>query len=142
MTPEMLAQLHAACFESPPPWSEDSFAEFLVDPTCLMRARTLQQELIAFALFRVVLDEAELLTLATAPAARRSGHARAVLRDGLAAVRERGAVSCFLEVAADNSAALALYRDLGFSEQGKRRAYYRAADLAPVDALILRAPLS
>ncbi|TVP73712.1 MAG: ribosomal-protein-alanine N-acetyltransferase [Rhodobacteraceae bacterium] len=141
MTPEALAQLHAACFTQPPPWTVHAFAELLADPGCVVCMRASQQELAAFALFRVVLDEAELLTLATAPLARRSGHARSLLREGLALVKARGAEICFLEVSVDNSAARALYHSAGFVQQGRRKAYYRAAGHAPVDALILRAPV-
>ena len=49
-----------------------------------------------------------------------------------------GASAIRLEVRASNVAALALYRRLGFSTAGVRRAYYSA----PVeDALLLQAPL-
>ena len=47
-----------------------------------------------------------------------------------------GAASLFLEVGADNPAALALYAGLGFTRVGMRKAYYNGGD-----ALVLRLSL-
>ncbi len=43
----------------------------------------------------------------------------------------------FLEVAADNDAAIALYEGLGFKIVGARKAYYQRAGGVNVDAVIL-----
>ncbi len=138
MTAEALAQLHAVCFTRPPPWSAADFASFLNDPAHLLYLRSEHGALMGFALFRVVVGEAELLTLAVHPEARRAGLARDLLRDGLTAAKTRGAEMCFLEVAEDNHAALALYERAGFTPQGRRKGYYSAPGDASVDALILR----
>lgn len=142
MSPEAFAALHASAFTLPPPWSARDFAGFLADPTCLLETAQEGRVLQGFALLRVAGDEAELLTLAIAPEARRKGLARRLLAQGLARAQARGATRCFLEVAADNSAALALYRVAGFAEVGQRRGYYRAPGRAPVDALVLEASLN
>ncbi|WP_254453743.1 hypothetical protein [Siccirubricoccus sp. G192] len=55
----------------------------------------------------------------------------------MAAARARGAAAMFLEVAAGNPAALALYRGLGFDRVGQRRRYYPDGS----DALVLRRDL-
>jgi ribosomal-protein-alanine N-acetyltransferase len=47
----------------------------------------------------------------------------------------------FLEVAAENEAALALYSTLGFSPAGRRVKYYGRPDGPAVDAVILRTGL-
>ena len=141
MTPDVLARLHAQCFRLPPPWSAADFAQMLSDPACVMLHRADAEALHAFVLFRLAADEAELLTLATAPAARRKGFARALVCDGLAAVARRGARQCFLEVAATNIAARGLYQTLGFAQVGQRKAYYRGAE-GVADALVLKAKLS
>lgn len=141
MSAAQLAGVHARCFTMPPPWSEADFASFLTDPQCRLITREEGGVLQAFALFRVVLDEAELLTLATVPGARRMGHARALLAGGLAGLRAAGAQTCFLEVAADNDAAIALYRNMGFHKAGFRRSYYHAPGHASKDALVFKAVL-
>lgn len=90
-----------------------------------------------FLLGRVVADEAELLTLAVAPAARRRGVAGGLVEGFLAEARRRGAATAFLEVAADNDAARRLYQRAGFAPAGRRRGYYHGASGGTVDALIL-----
>lgn len=86
---------------------------------------------------RVIADEAELLTLAVAPPARRQGLGRGLLAHFLDEARRRGATRAFLEVAADNGPACALYQAGGFAEDGRRRGYYRGPDGVVVDALLL-----
>ena len=70
-----------------------------------------------------------------------SGLARALLIEAAAEAVKRGATTMFLEVAEDNLAALALYRDCGFTAHGRRRAYYMRGGAQPVDALMLRVQL-
>jgi ribosomal-protein-alanine N-acetyltransferase len=55
---------------------------------------------------------------------------------------ERGAACLFIEVAAGNAPAQALYRSLGFEPAGARRAYYQAADGSAEDALVMRRPIA
>jgi [ribosomal protein S18]-alanine N-acetyltransferase len=69
---------------------------------------------------------------------RRQGIGTALIGACMAWAAGTGASAIRLEVRASNVAALALYRRLGFSTAGVRRAYYSA----PVeDALLLQAPL-
>ncbi len=141
MSPEALAAVHAAAFQWPAPWSARDFRAFLADSTCFVELAHHGMALAGFALFRVASGEAELLTLAVAPDARRQGHARRLLAQGLEKARRRGAERCFLEVAESNGAALALYRAAGFAEVGRRKGYYRHHGLASMDALVLEASL-
>ncbi|MFV0473883.1 MAG: GNAT family N-acetyltransferase, partial [Pikeienuella sp.] len=90
-----------------------------------------------FALISLAADEAELLTLAVAPALRRQGAGRALLAAAMAQAAAGGATTMFLEVAEDNEAAIALYRSAGFAPAGRRPRYYRRG-AALVDALLLR----
>ena len=98
-----------------------------------------------FAISRAVLDEAELLTIALDREVRGRGLAAPLLRRHAERVRRAGAASLFLEVAADNAPALALYRGLGMVEIGRRKGYYPALDTAPQtrrDALTMRWDIS
>lgn len=83
-------------------------------------------ELVAFAVFQQVLDEATLLNLAVAPAWQRRGMASTLLRAALRACAARGAARCLLEVRQSNAAALRLYETLGFVRDGVRPNYYPA----------------
>lgn len=134
MTPEEMATLHARGFAGQERgWSAGEFADLLQSPHvfALGDAR-------AFALGRAVAGEAELLTLATDPAHRRQGLAHAVLCAFEEVAAHRGALRAFLEVAADNDAALALYRSRGFDEIARREGYYPCATAPAVAALILQ----
>ncbi|HJT07568.1 MAG TPA: GNAT family N-acetyltransferase, partial [Stellaceae bacterium] len=88
----------------------------------------------------ILAEHAEILTLGVAPAARRSGVARAMLNDLFRRARLAGARSVGLEAAADNLAARRLYETCGFSQTGQRPGYYRRAG-ATVDALVFRRTL-
>ncbi|MDD9716984.1 ribosomal protein S18-alanine N-acetyltransferase [Dinoroseobacter sp. PD6] len=136
MTPAQMATLHAACFTTPRPWSEAEITETLARPGSFTITAPH-----GFALAQVAGPEAELLTLAVAPAARRQGIACALMARFHATARARGAQEAFLEVAADNTAARALYARLGYAQAGRRKGYYRGPDGARQDALVLRCPL-
>lgn len=134
MTPDALAALHARAFTTPPPWSAASFASLLQSPHVFLRADPWGR---AFVLGRVIADEAELLTIATDPIARRAGLARDLMAQFLAESRARGAVTAFLEVAEPNAPAIALYHACGFRQTGRRPGYYAAPDGTRIAALIL-----
>lgn len=131
MTPAALAALHAAAMTDPRPWTEAEFTALLARPGARLIA-----EADGFALVHVAAGEAELLTLAVAPPARRRGTGMRLLAAALQAAADEAAVM-FLEVAETNAAARALYARAGFSEAGRRRGYYAGAD-----ALVLRKSLT
>lgn len=132
MTPAALAALHARAFTDTRSWSASEFADLLASPHVFLVAQP-----VGFALGRVIADEAELLTLAVAPDARRLGHGRALLAAFETGAQTRGAAQAFLEVAADNAAARALYTAAGWTESGRRPGYYRTSGGQNVDALVL-----
>ncbi|MBK1636984.1 GNAT family N-acetyltransferase [Rhodovulum adriaticum] len=137
MTPDTLAALHAACFTTPRPWRAEEFAALLAGPGTFLCG-----DATAFALGRALAGEAELLTLAVCPTARRQGLGRARLAAFEDAARARGADTAFLEVAADNAAARALYDAAGYGQAGQRPGYYAAPDGSRIDALVLRKSLT
>lgn len=91
---------------------------------------------VGLVLFRVAADEAEILTLGVIPEVRRAGVGRALLEAALENARTLGAAALFLEVAADNAAAIALYQQAGFGAVGSRKGYYSRVG-GTVDALVL-----
>ncbi len=137
MTPLALAALHGQAFDSMRPWSEAEFAALLATPGTILTGDDR-----AFVLGRVTLDEAEVLTLATSPAHRRRGLARAALVAFEAAARGLGATTVFLEVAEDNAPARAFYAALGYAQVGRRPGYYATREGMSVAALVLRKALS
>lgn len=134
-----LAALHVDGFDEP--WSVETFAELLALPGAFGHLAVAQSAPAGFALARVAADEAEILTLSVARGQRRRGLGAKLV--GLACDRaaSEGAARMFLEVAADNFAALALYRALGFAEAGRRPAYYGKPGHQRQDALLMSAAL-
>ncbi len=132
MTAAELARLHAGAMTDPRPWSEAEFASLMAQDGVHVSA-----DATSLAVGRTAADEAELLTLATLPAARRHGRARARLAEFEAEARIRGAESAFLEVADDNAPAIALYVATGYAEVGRRPRYY-ARPGGGVAALVMR----
>jgi len=132
------AALHACCFESP--WDEAGFRGLLGRSGALglIAVDEPNARPVAFALFERVVEEAEILTFGVRPKDRRRGLAARLLAEGLVSLAECGVRRVHLEVAADNNAALALYRKSGFIESGKRAGYYRRGPHnPPVDGLVL-----
>jgi ribosomal-protein-alanine N-acetyltransferase len=86
---------------------------------------------------RVAADQAEILTLAVTPPARRGGLGRALVQQAADHAHEAGAARLFLEVGCANAAARALYARCGFLPVGLRRRYYADGGDAVVMALDL-----
>jgi ribosomal-protein-alanine N-acetyltransferase len=138
-----LAEIHARSFEAA--WSDQDIAELLNSPGgYAMTARDADDSATVrgFLLARSIAGEAEILTLAVDPSHRRQGVARALLEASVGAAMTTGATAMFLEVAADNAAAVGLYESAGFEPVGSRRGYYARPEGASMDALVLRRALN
>ena len=134
---DMLATLHAASFANA--WSAAWFGKLMEQPgtfACLASG-----ESGGFILVRAAGDEAEVLTLAVTPAARRRGIGSALLAAAARRAREMGAETMFLEVGEANLPAKLLYARFGFHEVGRRRGYYASPDGGNEDALVLSVEL-
>jgi len=127
------AKLHADLFA--PAWDARSFASLLGQPAAVAFVARQGAQTVAFILGQVAADEAEIVTLGVRADRRRQGIATRLIEALIGAARGAGARALFLDVAAGNTAALALYRRLRFEERGRRRAYYVTATAAPVDAV-------
>jgi [ribosomal protein S18]-alanine N-acetyltransferase len=129
-----VAKLHAECFPDEA-WNSSSLATVLAMPGADGRicygADGTQCGLL---LDQCLGPDGEILTLGVAPTWRRHGIAKILLQDLIVRAAAGGAQRLLLEVAADNTAALALYTSVGFARQGIRRHYYRRAQGPSVDA--------
>lgn len=133
---DTLVAIQAACHADV--WSAEFIAELLGQAGCFA---VLADPAEGFILIRAVAGEAEILTFGVISAARRRGLGVALLAAGAARAAALGAETIFLEVNVTNVPALALYAQMGFSEQGRRRGYYRDDKNNAQDALVLRAVL-
>lgn len=122
-------------------WPRHEMAELLASPGVVGLLLQRADSEIGFAVCRMAADEAELLTLAVSPGARRLGAGRTLLRAVIDLVRAGNARRLFLEVGDDNLAARSLYERMGFETVGRRTAYYRRGDRPAADALVMRLAL-
>ena len=135
-----MAALHALAFDAP--WSAHEIASLTAGPGGFALLAEGGDGLAGFILCRVIVGEAEVLTIAVSPQGRRRGVGGALLAAAMGAAQAAGGRAMFLEVAEDNAAAIALYRAAGFGEVGRRAGYYARPDNRAVDALVLRRDLN
>lgn len=127
----LCAEIHAAASPGAA-WTEADIAKLLGQP-----ARRGWACEAGFILTQVAGGEAEILMIAVKPASQSQGIGRQLLDAALTAAQAAGGDRMFLEVAADNAPALALYRRTGFLETGRRNGYYRRMAGPAVDALVM-----
>lgn len=94
------------------------------------------EEVVGFALGRIVRDEAELLLLAVHRSWQGKGVGQALLDRFGAVASSKGAEQLHLEVREGNHA-VSLYNRNGYREVGRRRNYYNGRDGQLFDALTL-----
>jgi ribosomal-protein-alanine N-acetyltransferase len=135
-----VAALHAICFEDS--WHTELLGRILSAPGTFGLFCRPHGKVIGFVICRSSGEEGEILSLAVAPAARRSGLGAALLRAAKAQAQERNIQALFLEVAEDNMAARRLYEKSDFETVGRRPQYYRRRYGPSVDALTLRCKLT
>lgn len=106
------------------PWSRKSFEqEISHGPSEFVVARV-DGEVAGYAGAWIVADECHVTTIAVHSDHRRKGLGRKLMEELLLRSRERGALCATLEVRAGNTAAIEMYKDLGFVPAGLRKAYY------------------
>ena len=121
-----LANLHKLCFPHKP-WSADDFADLKKSGCEIIASQN------GFIVYRTTLDEAEIITIGVHPDVRRTGIGIALLGVMEADLKKNGVKHIFLEVAADNAPARALYEQNDFVQIGVRTRYYDG-----VDAIMMR----
>lgn len=129
---DAVAALEAAA--QPFPWKRINFADSLEAGHSVWVLRQ-GGELLGFVVVMGVLDEAHLLNVAVAPSRQGKGLGARLLRHAMAVAVQQGALSMYLEVRLSNTRAEALYRNFGFREIGRRKAYYPAVQ-GREDALV------
>lgn len=133
---EVIAKLHAAGFYRG--WPREDFAAYLSGrDTPAYIACDARRRIAGFSMLRLAADEAELMTIAVDPKWRGKGVGAALMQAMFADLMLSPARRMFLEVAADNAAAIRLYDKLGFARLSERKGYYARPGGAPATALVM-----
>ena len=132
-----ISQMHARMFDEA--WDAPSVMKLLEHPgaTGFVAQIGAPKITVGFIIGQVMADEAEILSLGVAPELQRRGLGKLLVQGLVRAAKKAEAKRLFLEVAADNTAALALYTSLGFQETGRRKGYYPRKDGEAVDAVTM-----
>ena len=117
-------------------WTSAQCAGLMPMPGVWLSLARTGDDVIGFALGRIVLKEAELLLLAVRQDGQRKGIGRMLLDRFILVAASRGADRLHLEVRAGNPA-MNLYLKAGFAEVGRRKNYYTGSDGQIYDALTL-----
>jgi [ribosomal protein S18]-alanine N-acetyltransferase len=105
---------------------------------CYLVAESLDREIVGYAGLFAARDQADIQTIAVRSDHQRTGLGRRLLKSLLDEARRRGSREVFLEVRAENTAAIRLYEQAGFEVTGRRRGYYGRG----ADAIVMRCWLS
>tara|TARA_B100001059_G_C17574010_1_gene446429 strand:- start:70 stop:468 length:399 start_codon:yes stop_codon:yes gene_type:complete len=131
-----MAQIHREAFVLERPWTAEEFDHLAAQPSSKILSVA-----DCFVFGRLTLEELEILTIACSPSEQRQGYAFMLMMELLSITKKEGGHSVFLEVAADNIAARALYRRLGFDQAGCRKNYYKRRNGLSCDAFLLKKSL-
>jgi len=137
-----ISQLHTSIFDDG--WDTAAVTRLLAHPgsIALVARHGVPPTMGGFALAQVAADEAEILTLGVEPTWRRQGVAKRLLEGIKRGAARGGARALFLEVAASNEPAIALYAKNGFAESGRRKGYYARSGGPAEDAVVMRCELA
>lgn len=117
------------------PWPAVAFEEILVESRFIAKVVCdTADSPIGYICALCVADELQIQNIAIDAQYRRRGLGRYLLTTTEEEGIRRGATAAFLDVRSDNTAALALYAEMGYRRLGRRRDYY---DNPPGDALLL-----
>ena len=135
----LMQNLSGSIFQGFP---RQEFEQLLTDRSVVADRAASGRKPVGFIVSRRAADEAEILSVAVARAARGRGLARALLDLHLRRLAGFGLRAVFLEVDEDNTAARRLYARAGFQEVGRRPGYYAQGRASPAAALVLRRDLA
>jgi ribosomal-protein-alanine N-acetyltransferase len=105
------------------PWSVESL-ELMLGEQAMGLVALEDGRVLGYVGMMCVLDEGQIINVATHPDARRRGVGRALMSAIEQSAKERGIVFLSLEVRESNTAARSLYSSLGWVECGIRKNFY------------------
>jgi ribosomal-protein-alanine N-acetyltransferase len=107
------------------PWSEGIFRDELLSSPCHSLVATVEEKIVGYISFAIILDEVHLRNISVHKDFRRCGIASQMMAEMIRTSLERGVLWSTLEVRRSNTAAIKFYEKYGFEIKGIRRSYYR-----------------
>jgi len=119
-------------------WNYEIFKEELVNTNSEYLVLRYENEIVCFGGIKNILDEANIMNIATKNNMRNLGFAKLILNALIDISKQRNSTSITLEVNENNKAAIHLYKLFNFEEVGLRKKYYRNGDNAIIMTLDLK----
>ncbi len=134
---EAVARTEALCFADP--WSHEALLEELQNPCSRFLTALADGRVVGYLGCHHIANEGFIANVAVHPSARRQGVARSLIQAALEQGRSLWRIT--LEVRTSNTAAISLYRSLGFVHDGTRpRFYAHPAEDAEIYSYYYEAP--
>lgn len=124
-------ELEQSAYERP--WTREQFLQELNANYSHIELLLLCDKVAGYICYWLAAGEMHVLNIATSTSFRRQGVARQLMTHALSEALSQNVGNVLLEVRIGNAAAIALYRDLGFTEDGLRKNYYSDGE----DALLM-----
>lgn len=119
---EKVAELEEELFQTP--WTLNGLFSFFLRDDVKFLVALEDQKLAGYCGIVTVLDEGDIVKVAVAKKQQRQGIGQALVQELIRCVQEQGICTIHLEVRQSNEPAIALYKKLGFLEDGIRKDYY------------------
>ena len=138
-TVEAVAAIEAV-IQRQEPWSNQTFSDLLEQDSIqlMIMMNTANYEVIGYCLYQVLFEHAEILRIGTHPDYQRQGIASKIFAKLNEVLDTQQVESLLLEVRADNTPAIALYEQQGFTMIHRRKGYYQLGLQSAIDALIMQ----
>ncbi len=117
-----VAAIEATSFSVP--WSLKAFTETVEKENFRYYVAEEEGEIIGYCGFLFVLDEAEIPNVCVKSSARKRGVGKQMMSVLMEEAKKLGMAVLYLEVRESNTPARALYKSLGFEENGIRKNFY------------------
>lgn len=138
-TVEAIAAIEAV-IQRQDPWSNQILNELLEQDSIqlmIMNNRA-NDEVVGYCLYQVLFEQAEILRIGTHPDYQRQRIASQIFAKLNEVLETQQVEALLLEVRADNTAAIALYENQGFTMIHRRKGYYQLGLQSAIDAIIMQ----
>ena len=129
-----------AVIQQQEPWSNQTLIDLLEQDSIqlmIMNNRA-NDKVVGYCLYQVLFEQAEILRIGTHPDYQRQGIASQIFAELNEVLETQQVEALLLEVRADNTAAIALYEQQGFTVIHRRKGYYQLGLKSAIDALIMQ----
>ena len=109
-------------------WTKQMFLDEYNNTFSSLKIAYFQNNIVGFIIYRIILDEAEIMNVVIDTPFRRKHFGKELLNNAITDFLNKNVKNIFLEVRKNNLIAINLYKEYGFSEYSVREKYYNNED--------------